>query len=423
MRRLIIAAMTLAPATAFADGYLIPNSNPRDLALGGATVATAEGAGALTSNTAALAGPEGLAVSASLAGANNQTEWSDGGQDAKLSNGGTPVGAAVSFGMKLPNDQALAFGAGFGVPGGGSLDWPKGWAGQEVFQSVNLQIFGINAGVAFQAKPWLKFGASYTRYQASEEIHQKLNYLDHLGDAGIGLAGSADTFGVAAEVHVPDVPLSLGVTYTHTANVDFTGHVHFTDVPPSFQTLLHDQGITETLVMPDVVVAGLAYEVIPNLRVMGALTFEHWSDYKEDRFVGTDAIMNADGTTTHFTAVVPRNFDNAWIGRVGAEWKAMPFWPKLTGRAGIARTESGQGTTTLSPSLTDASSWAFSLGAGFEVKRDLNLNIGLQGSLYDQITANMQTPDTFQGTYKTKVFLGSIGVDWRTDLGMGAAAK
>lgn len=423
MRRLILTATLLAPATALAGGYLIPNSDPRDLALGGSTVADSEGAGAVTTNTAALAGPAGLDVSASLAGASNTTDWSDGAQKSSLSDSGTPATAAVSYGMKLPNDQALAFGVGFGVPGGGSLTWPKGWAGQETFQSVDLKIFAINGGVAFQALPWLKFGASYTRYQATEEIHQKLNFLDHIGDAGIGLAGGADTFGVAGEVHVPDVPLSLGVTYTHTANVDFTGHVHFTDVPPSFQTLLHDQAISETLLMPDIVAAGAAYEVMPNLKVMGAVTFEHWSDYKEDRFVGADKIMNPDGTTTQFTAVVPRNDDNAWLFRVGAEWKAMPFWPRLTGRAGITRHESGQTTTTLSPSLTDASSWSLSVGAGIEVARNLQVNIGLQGSLYDEITADMNNPDAFQGTYNTKVLLGSVGINWRTDIGALAPAK
>lgn len=420
MRRLILTAALLAPATAFAGGYLIPNSNPRDLALGGGAVADADGAGALTTNTAALAGPVGLAVSGSFAGASNQTDWSDAGQSASLSDSGTPAAAAVSYGLRLPNDQALGFGIGFGVPGGGSLNWPAGWAGQEVFQSVDLKIFGISGGVAFQALPWLKFGASYTRYQASEEIHQKLNFLDHIGDAGIGLAGGADTFGIASEVHVPTMPLSFGVTYTHTANVDFTGHVHFTEVPPSFQTLLHDQAISETLLMPDVVVAGAAYEVIPNLTLMGALTFEHWSDYKEDRFVGADKIMNPDGTTTQFTAVVPRNDDNAWIGRVGAEWRAMPFWPRLTGRAAISRSESGQTTTTLSPSLTDASAWALSLGAGFELGHDLQLSVGLYGALYDEITADTSNPDAFQGTYNTKVLLGSVGIDWRTDLGMGS---
>src|ERR1043165_194754 len=167
MRTTIIAATILVPATALAGGYLVPNMGPRDLALGGSAIADAEGAGALSVNTAALAGSEGLDVAASGGIINNSTEWKDSGQSAKLSELSTPPTLAVSYGMKLPNDQALAFGVGFGAVGGGKLEWPAGWVGQETFQSVNQQIYGIGGGVAFQALPWLKFGASYLRIQAT----------------------------------------------------------------------------------------------------------------------------------------------------------------------------------------------------------------------------------------------------------------
>src|ERR1043166_5410523 len=165
MRTTIIAATILVPATALAGGYLVPNMGPRDLALGGSAIADAEG----------------VDVAASGGIINNSTEWKDSGQSAKLSELSTPPTLAVSYGMKLPNDQALAFGVGFGAVGGGKLEWPAGWVGQETFQSVNQQIYGIGGGVAFQALPWLKFGASYLRIQATEEIHTKLNFLDHIG--------------------------------------------------------------------------------------------------------------------------------------------------------------------------------------------------------------------------------------------------
>src|SRR5690349_21508292 len=127
MRRLIITATILAPATSFAGGYLVPNMNPRDLALGGSAIADAEGAGALSVNTAALAGRLGLDVSVNLGGINNNTEWKDAGQSAKLTEVSTPPSVAVSYGMRLPNDQALGFGIGFGAVGGGKLEWPAGW--------------------------------------------------------------------------------------------------------------------------------------------------------------------------------------------------------------------------------------------------------------------------------------------------------
>ena len=82
MRRLIITATILAPATAFAGGYLVPNMSPRDLALGGSAIADAEGAGAVSVNTAALAGSAGLDVSVGLGGINNSTDWKNGDSKA-----------------------------------------------------------------------------------------------------------------------------------------------------------------------------------------------------------------------------------------------------------------------------------------------------------------------------------------------------
>ncbi|HEY6176516.1 MAG TPA: hypothetical protein VIX73_18800 [Kofleriaceae bacterium] len=419
MRKLIIAATILAPATALAGGYLIPSMDPRDLALGGSSVADAQGAGAVSLNTAALAGPEGLDVGGALGAINNSTDWKNGSDKASQSQVGTPPSVAASYGMKLPKDQALGFGVGFGVPGGGAIKWPDGWAGQETFQSVNQQIFGISAGVGFQALPGLKFGVSYVRFQATEEIHQKLNYLDHLGDAGIATAGGGNTFGIATELRVPNVPLSVGVTYLHTASLDLTGHVHFTDVPPSFQTLLHDQGVTRTLLIPDVVFVGAAYEVIPNLKLMAAFSWEHWSDYKADTFTGTDRIMNADGTTSQFSASVPRNDSDATVYRIAAEYAHLGA-RELTVRGAVLRSISGQNTATLSPSLTDANSWAISVGAGYAISHNLSVAAGLQVAIFDEITADVM-PDTFQGTYNTHVFLGSVGVNWRTDLGLNRA--
>lgn len=416
MRSLIIAATILAPATAFAGGYLLPSMDPRDLALGGSSVADAQGAGAVSLNTAALAGQEGLDIGLAGGVINNSTDWKNGSDSASQSQVGTPPSVAVSYGMKLPNKQALGFGVGFGAVGGGAIKWPDGWAGQETFQSVDQKIFGLSAGVGFQALPWLKFGASYVRFQATELIHQKLNYLDHLGDAGIATAGGGNSFGVAAEVRVPTAPLSLGVTYLHTADLDMTGHVHFTDVPPSFQTLLHDQGVTRTLLIPDVIFIGAAYEAIPNLKLMAAFSWEHWSDYKADTFTGNDKIMNSDGTTSQFSASVPRNDDNATVYRIAAEYAKLGV-PELTVRGAVLRSMSGQGTKTLSPSLTDASSWALSVGAGYAFTPMVRVDAGLQVALFDEIKADV-LPDTFQGTYNTHVFLASVGLNWRSDLGM-----
>jgi long-subunit fatty acid transport protein len=406
MRTLIITATILVPTAASAGGYLVPSMNPRDLALGGVAVADQNGPEATFLNTADLSSQDGLAIGVAGALASNRTDWSASGLgSASLSQSTTPPAVAVSYGEKLPFDQAWGVGVGFGVPGGGSLVWPDNWAGQEAVRSVKTQVFGFGAGAAFQLLPYFRFGLNYTRYQATEEIHQALNYLDHVGDAGLALAGGGNSIGVATEIVPPQVPLKLGITYQHSSTIGLTGHAHFSDVPPAFQPMLHDQPISEDFVMPDVVRAGLAFEAMPGLRVMGSYSWEHWSQYKSDHFVG-------DGG---FNANVARNYGDVHTIGAAGEWRHLPVLPQLTVRAAVTRNVgSDQPTDTLSPSLTDASRWALSIGAGFDILPQLRVDLGFQHQLLDSVTATGM--DALPGTYKTSIDFLSVGLNWRMDL-------
>ena len=419
MRTLIIAVSILAPAAVSAGGYVIPNSSPRALALSQAAVANEGGADALFLNTAALAGQEGFDASVAGELLLNQTEWSDPnlGKASLLSHPTTPPAAAFGYGQKLDNGMAWGAGVGFGVPAGGSLRWPTGWAGREVIQTVNQQVFVIGGGAAFQPLPYVKIGATYLRFQAAEELHQSINYLDHFGDAGLGMSGSANSFGLAAEFRVPTIPLSFGVTYSHSADLSLSGDVHFTNPAPAFAPQLHDQGVTEQLKIPNVVFGGVAYEAIPNLTVMAAVSWEDWSVYKEDKFIGSD--VAADGT--RFTVTVPRNYKDAFVYRLAGEWVNTPFLPELTLRLGVLRSMSDQPTDTVSPSLTDGNSTAVSFGAGYNFMPALRVDFGCQLAFFDKVTATGM--EAFPGSYSTTVQLFSLGVNWRTDLGLSGSGK
>jgi long-subunit fatty acid transport protein len=419
MRTLIITATILVPVAASAGGYLVPSMSPRDLGLSQSAVANEEGAEAVALNTAALAGQEGLDIGLSAGLLSNRTDWSAPAGSESMSQANYPPGVAISYGQRLAHDQAWGIGVGFGTPAGGSIAWPDGWAGREAIQSVKQQVFAFGAGAAFQLLPNVKFGASYVRFQATEEIHQSINFMDHFASAALGLSGGGNSFGLAGQFTIPTMPLAFGVTYVHSANLDLTGHAHFTDVPAGFQDQLHDQAVSHNVLIPDVLTIGAAYEAMPNLTIMAGYEFEHWSDYETDTFVGADPIMEADGTSTHFTVVVPRNYNNAHVLRLGGEYKNVPFLPELTARAGIQRSISEQPAETLSPSLTDASSWGLAIGAGFNVMSNLRVDVGYQHVFFDEVTAS--GPEAFPGSYNTAVDLLSLGINWRTDLGLSGS--
>jgi long-subunit fatty acid transport protein len=412
MRTLIIAVTILMPAAASAGGYLVPSSAPREVGLGEAAIAAQDGPEAVLLNSAAMARQEGLAAGFGGEILNNRTDWSDSNLgSASQSQITTPVAVAVTYGAKLDGGMAWGAGIGLGVPAGGALAWPKGWAGQEFVLSVKQQIFGFGGGVAFQPLPFLRLGATYVRFQVAEEIHQSVNFLDHFADAGIAMSGGANSFGVAAELQVPTVPLTFGVTYNHSAEIPLEGDAHFTGVPPAFQTLLHDQAVTEKVVMPNVFRFGAAYEAMPGLKVMASYEFERWSIYKSDVFIGEGDFM----------VTVPRNYNNAHVIRTGGEYARLPFMQELTLRAGVLRSISNQPKDTLSPSLTDAGSWAVSIGGGYNVMPNLRIDLAYQHAFFDKVTAT--GTEALPGSYTTNVDVVSVGVGWRTDLGAGDHGK
>lgn len=402
--RTLIAVLLLAPAAAFAGGYAIPNENARDLALSQANVAAQNGPEAAHGNPAALAGQQGLALSASVEMLYNVTTWSDPtlGQSTLRPKANFPPELSASYGNKLPNGMAYGFGLAFLVPGGGSLLWPQNWPGAARIQEVDQRVWLTELSAALAPHPLVKIGASFLYYRVQETLSQRIYFGGPSALATLGLAGGAATFGVSGEFQAPGgVPLTLAVVYRHQAPMTLEGHAHFEGVPSSFAPVLQDQAANEAVNVPNDLYVGAAYDVIPNLKVMGSWNLERWRVYGSDTFVGEKGLV----------INVPRNYQNAWVFRLGGEYAKPAFLPPLTLRAGILRSVSKQPSETISPSLTDGNSWAVSVGAGYDIISNLRADIGYQFAWFDKVTATGL--EAFPGSYDTRVHLLSLGVTYR----------
>lgn len=400
--RYLIAALLLAPAAAFAGGYAIPNENARDLAISQAGVAAQNGPEAAHANPSALAGQEGLAISGSLEVLYNRTTWSDPtlGSATIRPKANLPPEVAVSYGNKLSNGMAYGVGAAFLVPGGGSLLWPKDWPGAGRIYEVEQKVYVTEIGGGIQPHPLVKLGASFLWYRVTERLSQQFVSLG--GTATLGMVGNAYSYGLSGEFHAPnDIPLTVGVVYRHQAPFELSGHAHFDNIPPTFASALQDQGVKEKLTVPNDFYLGVAVDVLPNFKLMGSWNLERWRVYGSDTFVGDKGLV----------LTVPRNYRNAWIFRFGGEYTKPAFLPKLTLRGGFLRSVSQQPTDFISPTLTDANSWAFSVGAGYEILPALRADIAYQFAIFKKVTAT--GIEAFPGSYDTHVHILSFGATYR----------
>jgi len=400
----------LLPAVALANGYDVPNVNPRDLGMAGSGTASQQDAAAAYANPAALSRLEGLNVAAGASVLMLSTKWSGGGALSGESSSlktkpAPPVSLFAAYGFKLA-DRNAGVGFGLNVPGGGNVFWNGDWPGRGRIITVDRKIYGFYLTGGYEVVKDLRVGGGLVYYYGTEYLKQGIQpFPDAYGE--LSTKGGALSFDLAAEYRLPTIPLTLGVDYKYQGKMKLTGNGHFV-VPegllPGGETPPVDQGVKHDLTYPDVLNIGVAYQATKPLLLTAGYTWNHYAVYKSDLFQGDK------GTTIS----VPRNYGNGYTVRLGGEYEVDP---RLKLRAGLLRDVSGQNSQYISATLPDSNAWAGSVGAGWKVLPDLSLEGAFFYAWLDRakVTGTVELP----GSYKSNVWILSLGATWRTDLGGG----
>lgn len=399
-------AAALVPAAALAGGYVVPNVNARDLALAGSAVAAQDTAAATYANPAALSKLEGLNLSLGLSLVDFRSTWTDSQNVFNASpvtmipKGAFPPALYAAYGLMLPNRMKLGLGAGLTIPGGGYVFWPGNWAGRNEVVTVDRKIYGAYLTAGLQPLPRLRVGGGLVYYRTTEHLIRGVNFLSQEGQIELGTSGGAASFDVSAEgTPFASLPLTLSVDYKHQGVQHLSGHAHGTDVPLPLRPDLLDQGVTHTLTYPNQLNVGAAFPVplLPLLLTAG-FTWERFHVYQQDAFVGDRGV----------SVVVPREYRNGYTFRLGGEFQALPM---LKLRAGVLRDISPSRPDTLDPSLPDANVTAFSVGVGYALLRNLEIDAAYFHAFYDSITTTGL--EAFPGTYQTRANIYALNVAWK----------
>jgi long-subunit fatty acid transport protein len=398
------AAAFLVPAAAFAGGYAIPNTNARDLGMAESVVADQHGPSAVYGNSAALAGMEGFGITAGVQAIYFRSTWNDPtgglpGSTDTLKKLVTPPELYVAYGSKY-NGMAYGLGAGFTVVGGGYVFWPDDWQGRTRVYVVDRKVYNFIISGGIEPVKGVKLGLGGVYFRTTEKLKQGVGAAQ--GEIDVGTAGGAFSWTGSFEVQpLQALPLKLGLNYRHQAVQYLTGQAHAGNIPPSLVVAggLFDQGITHELSFPNVLQVGAAYRVLPQLLVAVAFQLSRFHLYKQDAFIGDQGTQ----------VFVDRQYRNQTVYRLGGEYAGL--LPGLTVRAGLLRDKSPQPAVTVDPSLPDSSSWAFNLGASYDVTSKITGSIGFEHAIFDRITTPAGVP--FPGSYKTKADLLGITFDWR----------
>jgi len=417
MRKLILCCLAAAlPLAAYPNGYDVPNVSPRDLALVGSAVADQVDAGATYGCPAALARASLAGLSLNLGGTllDIRTTWTATTTALEASSPtetsfhpAYPVALYASYGTSIA-DHRVGFGVGMTVPAGGNVFWPSNWAGRSFIITVDRRIYGFYGSVGVEIIPQVRLGGGFIYYRATEDLLQGLDPTS--GTVELAAAGGMASWDASLEVEpLLGVPLVLAVDYKQQAYIKLSGTAHFV-VPPTLQAQLQDQNVSHVLPYPNVLQFGVSYDPIPQLRLTGTYSFDRYVIYSQDVFVGDKPLPGP--------IVVPRDYSNGSVYRIGAQWQAIP---QLALRAGVLRDVSGLPkqtvngqlvSSTYSPTLPDSNSWAFGFGAGYSLAENLTVNGAIFYAHMDEVTAPSGSSLIFPGTYDTHVLIYSIGLTY-----------
>jgi long-chain fatty acid transport protein len=403
MRTLKIATLLalLVPALAQANGYDVPNVNPRDLALVSSGLAAQVDAGAAYANPAAMA-RLGPGLNLSLAGSVLilDTTWTDNTGTLFPSTASVkfkpvpPVSLFASYGFKLAGYDA-ALGAGMNIVAGGNVFWDDNWAGRGRIITVDRKIYAGYASGALALSQYVRVGLQAVYYYGTEYL--KLGVQPSTGDYGeLSTKGGALAPGFSLDI-TPNDTVAFAADYKNKATMHLKGDGHF-NLQPVLGSGAQDQGVSHDLTYPSVLNVGVAIHATKQLLLTATYTYNWYEVYKEDAFVGDKG----------FLKVVPRDYGNGQTYRFGAEYDVNP---KLQLRAGVERDLSGLNTDTYSPTLPDASSWCGAVGAGWNLSPTMQVSATVFHAWFDKVTAT--GTEAFPGSYDTNVWIGSVGVTWK----------
>ncbi|MBX7097810.1 MAG: outer membrane protein transport protein [Myxococcaceae bacterium] len=383
MNRTLVVALSFLTLTAQAAGFRLDDMSAKSVALGGAVSAFVDDASAAYFNPAGLVnrgnGFDARVGIALIAPALHFTH-SDGDQTSTPFSVAPPPHLFASYTFL----DKLAVGLGFYTPFGASVNWPSDWEGRFHARTSSLTTYAINPNVAYMPHPRVRLGLGFNVLRGTLGITRALDFVDSEGAVQLGGAAWGVGFNAGFQAEVVEKLLYVGGTYRSSVGMTFTGRAHFTDVPAEFGSRINDQGISGSVLLPDVGTFGIGVKPIEKLKLALDFTFVRWAAFKELRI----EFENPDLTVP----LAKQWFDTVSV-HVGGEYQVTK---SVTARLGFVVDPTPSPSVTLTPDLPDATRIKVGAGVGWVHDSGFAVDVGYQ---FVALIPHESVAPGFSGTY------------------------
>jgi long-chain fatty acid transport protein len=386
----------LAPSSVDAAGFAVGEQGAAARGVGGAATGRIDMGEAGFYNPAAWGFSDSLSVSvgvSALAPSVAHVQPQSGERTVAETGTATPpyLHAAYQFGD-------FGVGLSFDVPFGSGLSWPGDWRGRFEITAIELQVFELAPTAIWRPIDDFSIAAGPRFERATVGYERRIDAVDT--EASVRLDGVANGVGAqVAMMYRPLAELSVGLSWRSRVGLDFAGTADFKDVPVELSEKAHDQKVRTQLTLPDRLAVGVAWQ-FPDAVASFDVTYWTWSTFEE---FGIDF---EDDDTPDVTQ--PRNWNDSVT--LAAGWEQRGLAPDLALRVGLAFDAAPSPSDTLSPSSPDGHRLIPSIGAGYVLTDDLQLDLGYGHVVF---MAEEATGQAFPGSYDASAELLSVGVTYR----------
>lgn len=395
----------LTASRARAAGFQVDEHDAGATGRAGAVIASPRGASTVYYNPAGLAALSGVNVSAgvSLVAPSASYESPDGSLEVSAESRRFPLPHLYA---SVPASDEVTLGIGVNSPFGLANEWPAESPGRTAVRKVQLISVFITPTAAVDLSQWapgLMLGAGLALVPASVRLRRDILFGEDTGVAS--LSGSAFGFGARLGLlyRPPTRPeWSFGITYRSGVTLDFDGTADF-DAPSIYRPALPPDGDGATsITLPQIFIAGVAYEPIDDWQIEVNGGWYGWSSY--DRL----DIELANGEVTRSV----RDWRDSLTLRIGTEYRFHERW---AGRLGFIFDQSPVPSKTLDFQLPDDDRIDITAGAGFYVNDHLRVDAGalwvLPTSRETAMASSLEPP--VKGTFSIEAWVFSLTVSMR----------
>ncbi len=414
-----VLALLILPAEARPAGFALFEQGARGMGFAGAYTAQAADPSAIFHNAAGLAFLRGkqIYIGGTIVGPSTDFQGDDpfpGAGITEEADVGLVFPPAAYYSQ--PVSDRMAVGIGLNVPFGLKMTWanPDTYTGRFISQHAELKGFSVNPTVAFKLADRLAIGGGVDVRFSSVVLQRRVPIFNpfQLGQvvdaAAVDLESDTAT-GIGFNLGLlgkPSESISVGASYRHSVNIDYTGTAAFTQLPTGNAQL--DQALTARLPAGALPVT-TAIE-FPSLFSVGvAWSQSDWTVEADFNWYGWSSFdqLLLDFEDDGLDQLIEEEYEDSFQFRFGLE-RSFGTWAL---RGGYYFDESPSPPESVSPLLPDSNRHGIALG-GTWTAGQLRVDAASWIIFSPDRSTEGANRDNYNGTYGSGAFTLGVSVGY-----------